>query len=208
MTRLLTVSVLLLVGATGCQTGRDFKLFGYSTRPQFDENIRTVYVPAVKNVVFQTTPNRDLEVEITRAVIREIETRSRMKVVSDRERADTELNCTLADIRKNVVNINQQNLTREAEVLVVMNVVWRDLRDGRVLSNRRPGPTVGVETPQPFDPSLPPVADVPLREKATPAQVTAVGRILPELGESNASANLALANQLAKQIVNMMESGW
>lgn len=208
MTRLLTVSVLLLAGASGCQTGRDFKLLGYSTQPQFDESVRTVYVPAIKKTAFQTTPNRDLEVEITRAVIREIEGRTRMKVVSDRDRADTELTCTLADIRKAVVNINQQNLTREAEVTVVLNVVWRDLRDGRVLSNRRPGPAAAVETPQPFDPSLPPVEDAPRREKAVPAQVTAVGRILPELGESNASANTAVANQLAKQIVNMMEAPW
>jgi hypothetical protein len=195
-----------LVVLGGCQTGRDFTFLGYSTKPLHDESIRTVYVPVFKNVAFQTTPNREMEVDITRAVIREIEQRTRMKVVSDRERADTELLGTLVNIRKGVVNTNQQNLTREAEITATVNVVWRDLRNGCVLSNRRPA--AQPEAVVPFDPSLPPSEPVAVREKAVPAQVMAVGRVLPELGETNATANQSLANQIAKQIVNMMELNW
>ncbi|MBL8868102.1 MAG: hypothetical protein KF873_04570 [Gemmataceae bacterium] len=206
MTARTATVVLVLALAAGCQSGRDFTLFGYSTKPLHDENIRTVYVPVFKNVAFQTTANRELEVDITRAVVREIEQRTRMKVVSDRERADTELLGTLVALRKGVVNQNQQNLTREAELTATVNLVWRDLRDGRVLSNRRsaaqPEPAV------PFDPSLPPAEPVAVPEKAIPAQVVAVGRVVPELGETNATANQSIANQLARQIVNMMESNW
>lgn len=201
-----TTILLLLALAAGCQSGRDFTLLGYSTKPQHDESIRTVYVPVFKNTAFQTTPSRDMEVDITRAVIREIEQRTRMKVVSDRDRADTELLGTLVGIRKNVVNTNQQNLTREAEITATVTIVWRDLRNGCVLSNRRA--SVQPEAPVPFDPSLPPPEVQPQREKAIPAQIVAVGRVVPELGETNATANQAVANQLAKQIVNMMESSW
>ncbi len=197
---------IALALAAGCQSGRDFTFLGYSTKPQHDETIRTVYVPVFKNLAFQTTANRELEVDITRAVIREIEQRTRIKVVSDRERADTELLGTLVNLRKGVVNTNQQNLTREAEITATVNLVWRDLRDGRVLSNRRPA--AAPEAAVPFDPSLPPAEPVAAREKAIPAQVVAVGRVVPELGETNATANQSIANQLARQIVNMMESNW
>lgn len=197
---------LFAFAVPGCQTGRDLKLFGYSTRPQYDENIRTVYVPVFKNVAFQTTPYRDFEVDITKSLIREIEARTRMKVVANRDEADTELLGTLANIKKSVVNINQQVLARETEVTVTAFIVWRDLRDGRILSN--PRPPAGTAEPVPFDPSVTLPEATPERIKASPAQVVAVGRILPELGESSSTANQAIANQLAKQIVNMMESPW
>ena len=206
MTRWTPLALLTLALTVGCQSGRDFTFLGYSTKPQHDESIRTVYVPVMKNIAFQTAPNRELEVDITKAVIREIESRTRMKVVSDRDRADTELLGTLVNIRKGVVNTNQLNLAREAEITATVNVVWRDLRDGRVLSNRRPA--APPDAPVPFDPSLPPPEVVPVKEKASPAQLVAVGRVLPELGEMNAVANQSIANQIAKQIVNMMEAPW
>ena len=192
MTRRSSIGGFLALALVGCQSGRDFTFLGYSTKPQHDESVQTVYVPIFKNIAFQTTPNRELEVDITKAVIREIETRTRMKVVADRDRADSELLGTLVSIRKGVVNTNQQNLTREAEITANLNVVWRDLRDGRVLSNRRPAAV--QDKPVPFDPSLPPPEVAPVREKAIPAQIVAVGRIVPELGESNATANQSLAN--------------
>ncbi|QEL19053.1 LPS assembly lipoprotein LptE [Limnoglobus roseus] len=206
MPRLLTLSLLAVAALSGCQNDRNFKLFGYSTQPQFDEGIRTVYVPVFKNIAFETTPYRDFEVDISKALVREIETRTRMKVVSNRDEADTELLGKLVSIRKGVVNVNQQSLIREAEITTTVDIVWRDLRTGRILSNRRQRPP--VDAPTPFDPSVTLPEPTPEREKAIPAQVVAVGRILPELGESNATANQAIANQLAKQIVNMMESPW
>lgn len=202
----LTFVCLIAMLAAGCQGGGDFNILGYSTRPQYDESIKTVYVPQMKNLAFQTTPNRDLEVDITRAVIREIEAKTRMKVVSDRERADTELTGTLVSIQKVILNTTQQNMTREAEIRVTVNVVWRDLRTGQVLSNRRPANVPDAAIP--FDPSLPPVDAIPLPVKAVPAQIIVAGRVLPELGESNATAGQSVANQVAKQIVHMMEAPW
>ena len=41
-----------------------------------------------------------------------------------------------------------------------------------------------------------------------PVRVTSVGRALPELGESNATAEQMATKRLAKAIVNMMERNW
>lgn len=202
------LAVLLLAAVAGCQSGGNLNLFGYSTAPPYDPDIKTVYVPVFKNAAFQTQPNRELEVDITQAVIREINTRTTMRVTSDRETADTELLGTLLKIDKNPVNRNQQNHVREAEVILTAQVVWLDLRDGRPLSNPRP-PRANVEPPpDPFDPTAPPPAPPRIKEAVRPVQVQGVGRLIPELGETNATANKMAVDRLARQIVNMMEAPW
>ena len=86
----------------------------------YDSNIKTVYVPVFNNRAFQTTPFRGIEVDITRAVVREIGAKTKFKVVSDCDRADTELKGLVVNISKNILNRNQQNLTREAEVVLTV----------------------------------------------------------------------------------------
>ena len=201
--------LLAAVFLTGCQGDGNFKLFGYSTAPPFDPNIKTVYVPVFKNVsVLQTNPYRGLEVEITAEVVRELGRRpGAPRVVDDSEQADTELVGQLVNIQKRMLNQNLQGLARETEVTFTCTVVWRDLRDGRVLSNRRP-PKAGQAPPPAFDPTLPPPPEPPVKEVPQPVTVVASGRILQELGETNASAEKMATTQLAKQIVNMMEAPW
>ena len=202
--------LILAIAATavvGCQSGGNISLFGYSTAAPFDPNIKTVYVPVFKNTAFQTTPNREIEVDLTAAIIREIHSRSTMRVVSDRDAADTELLGTIFNIEKYIYNRNQQNHTRDAEIIITANIVWRDMRTGRVLSNRRPFGTT-AEPAVPFDPSLPPPDPVSVKEIGLPVKVVATGRLIPELGESNATANKSAVDKMAKQIVNMMEVAW
>lgn len=196
----------LAAGLAGCQNGH-LNVLGYTSKPPFDPEIRSVYVPVFKNVALQTSPHRGLEVDITQAVIKEITTRSPMKIVSDIERADTELLGTLLKIEKTQLNRNEMNFVREAEITLTVQVVWRDLRTGKVLSNRRPAKAPEAPIPQ-FDPTLPPPPDAPIKDIPYPASVTAVGRVLPELGETTATADQMAVNNLAKQIVNMMESPW
>jgi len=203
----LLVVAIAAVAVVGCQSGGNVSLFGYSTAPPFDPNIKTVYVPVFKNTAFQTTPNRDVEVDLTVAIIREIHSRSTMRVVSDRDVADTELLGTIYNIEKNIYNRNQQNHVRDAEIIVSANIVWRDMRTGRVLSNRRPFGAAAVPA-VPFDPSLPPPDPVLVKEIALPVKVVATGRLIPELGETNATANKSAVDMMAKQIVNMMEIAW
>lgn len=201
----------LLAGGTsilsGCAWDGHVNILGYTTRPNYDENIRTVYVPIFTNKTFQTTPHRGLEMELTRAVIREIEATTPFKVISDKHRADTELLGTLTSLQKNVQNRTQINEIREGEVAIGVQIVWRDLRTNEVISNppKPQGVLLPTELP-PFD-----LDNTPLPgaiDKAQPVAVYFAARFLPEVGESNASAQTKVCNQVAKQIANMMEKNW
>jgi hypothetical protein len=202
--------------AVGCR-GREFSVFGYRAGAEalYDPNIRTVYVPLFNNRAFQTSPYRGFEVDVTQAVIREIGKTTPFRVTSDFQKADTELLGNVVQITTTILNRNQQNLTREAELTVFVDVVWRDLRDGKILSNPRPAPEPGTAQPglpsdvgMPFDPSRPVAQEVRNPDLPRPVRLVATGRILPELGETNASASKAIHDKLAVQIVSLMEKKW
>jgi hypothetical protein len=201
-----TLLGILPLAAFGCQSGGNFSILGYTTKPPFDAGIRTVHVPVFKNQVVTTTPYRDMEVDLTSAVVKEINTRTPWRVSSDRDAADTELLGTIVRMDKNLVNRNPQNFAREIELTYTVNLVWKDLRTGKVLSN--PKQNRPAEVVQPFDPSLPPPVEEAPPEKAIPVQVVGVGRIIPEVGESAATGQKLAFDKLARQIVNMMETPW
>ena len=201
----------------GCQTTPS--IFGYKlgAGALYDENITSVYVPVFHNRAFQTTPYRGLEVDITQAVIREIGRTTTFKVVSDPSRADTELLGAVVQIQKQIMNRNQQNMVRDGDVVVDVDVVWRDLRTNEILSMPRRGrPLVagpllvpGEAPAPPFDPSIPlppPPGCEP--QVVFPTRITGIGRFVPELGETNASASKRVQDQIAVQIVSMMEKKW
>ncbi|MCU0706342.1 MAG: LPS assembly lipoprotein LptE, partial [Fimbriiglobus sp.] len=144
--------------AIGCRNGGNFSVLGYTTEPPFDPNIRSVYVPTFKLMPVVTTPLRNLDVELTDAVVKELTARKTpIKVVSDPSRADTELIGTILSVTKPVLNRNLQALPLESELVITLDVVWRDLRTGEILSNpkiaKRANPPAEV-----FDPGLQPPA--------------------------------------------------
>lgn len=197
--------VMVLAVLAGCQD-RQFTLLGYRFGSQFDPCIKSVAVPIFRNVSDQTTPYRNLEADLTQAVVREINTRPGMRIVSDPDAADSVLTGTIVAVNKLLLNRNQQNQWRDGEVIISANVIWK-AKDGRILSNRRQ-PTPALPEVPTFDPSLPPPVVVPVEENAVPVAVIANGRLIPELGESNATAQQIAIKQLARQIVNMMEEPW
>jgi lipopolysaccharide assembly LptE-like protein len=171
-------------------------LFGYTFGPLHDEKYRTIFVPVFENRAFQSGPLRELESDLTRALQQEIEQTTSYKVVHDRARADTELLVTIVQTPKNLLNRNQLNEVREAEMILQVEVVWRDVHTGEILS--RPGPGQGA----------PPAAD-PSAEKPIPrVAIQARGRFVPELGESTTTALQRAGKNLAVQIVSLMESRW
>lgn len=210
-------AIVALAAVVGCQNGAP-SILGYrlGAAAMYDTNIKTVYVPMFVNKVFQTTPSRRLEAEITKALVREIGKTTPFKVVSDPTRADTELQGVIVNITKNVLNKNQQNATRQAELVVSVDVVWRDLRDGRILNSPRkvtaPGTGAVVigppPPPVPFDPDVPLPPPAGEDQTVTPTRITATGRIIDELGETNASAQFSVANDIAIRIVALMEKPW
>jgi hypothetical protein len=184
---------LLLPSCTG---DGQICLFGYTSRPNYDTRFKTVYVPIFKNLSFR----RGIEFDLTRAVIREIESKTPYKVVSNASQADTELTGTVVSLNKNVINVNPLNEVREAETVLTVLVAWRDLRTGQILSQPR---KAGELPPQPLN--LPPGAPLPPPPLVT---VQSTGNYIPELGGTLITAQQQNIDRLAIQIVSMMEIGW
>jgi hypothetical protein len=180
-----------------CQEDGHFTLFGYTTKPNYRCDIRTVRVPIFKNVVQGDSITRGIEFSLTEAVVRQVELKTPYKVVGPNESADTELAGTITAYGKNLLNRNQLNEIREAENGLTIELVWRDLRTGEILS-RPPR----ITPPQPLPPGAPPPKDPP------PVTIFAAGDYIPELGQSSTSSRQQAVNKMAVQIVSMMENPW
>lgn len=195
------LTVVLLIAMTGCASDGNFTLLGYTTRPPFDRSVRTVYVPILGNDTFQ----RGIEFEITKQIIREIESRSPYKVVSDRDTADTILEGKVLFRGKGVNNINQLGEVRDVNIGLLVEVRWKDLRTGEVLSVpnglRRPDFIPAAEAPP--DPVN--VVDPIGGGRVGWVKITPSASYIPELGGTTASGLDAVARQVGRQVVNMME---
>jgi hypothetical protein len=176
----------------------NFTLFGYTTRPNYDTGIHTIRVPIFKNVTFR----QGLEFELTKAVVREIEAKTPYKVVSAYCPADTELTGTITNLSKGLINRNQNNEVREAQTVLTVEIVWRDLRTGEILTRPKAGTPGGPPLAPPDAPPGAPPPPVP------PVLVQSLGDFIPELGGSLTTAELENVNKLAVQIVSEMEKPW
>jgi hypothetical protein len=223
--RIASPSLILLAACAfllpSCNWDGNFTVLGYTTKPQYPCDIRTVYVPIFKN----NTYRRGIEFDLTRAVVREIEAKTPYKVVSNCLSADTELSGTIISLNKNVINRDQLNEVREAETTLAVEIVWKDLRTQEILSGRRP-PSVSPSIPNiPLpagapgslladDPSVrppeyaPPGTPIPPPPIPGPVLVQPVASFIPELGESLTTAEKKNVDRLAIHIVSMMESPW
>ena len=226
--RSVSLSLILLAAFAlllpSCNWDGNFTVLGYTTKPQYPDHIHTIYVPIFKNLTLW----RGLEFDLTRAVIREIEAKTPYKVVSSPSCADSQLSGTIISLNKNVINRNQQNEIREAETTLAVEIVWKDLRTGEILSQPRPpatantgiplipAPTGTPGTPVPESPDgtirpleyVPPGAPVGPPVTPPPVLVQSIASFIPELGESITTAQQKNVNRLAIQIVSMMESPW
>lgn len=196
-----------LINLVGCTSDGHVGFLGYTTRPNYDPSIRTVYVPMFQSSLLDTSPYRGLERELTQAMVDAIEARGRFKVVSDPERADTELKGRIVGFNKILTNYNQFNQVRQALQLMSVDVVWIDNRNGRYITNpRRVGDFDGTKDQPAFDDSNVPLPAAP--EKPVAIRVTVSGRMIPEVGESNLSMAQMCNRKMADQVVSMMEENW
>ena len=197
--------VLVLLGglalsAAGCEDGGHFTVLGYTTRPNYDTSICTVRVPIFKNLTMRDSTREGIEFQLTQAVIREIGLKTPYRVVGGNCDADTELTGTITAFTKVPVNRNQLNEVREAETTMTVEVTWRDLRTGEILSLPKARPE-----PIPLLADQPPGAG---QQQQVPVTVSSVASFVPEVGESITTARQKNINQLAVQIVSMMEKPW
>ncbi len=163
--KLLALVVLLAGGSWGC---------GYSLRPPYNAYIHTVYVPVFKTNTFR----RDLNLQLTELVIKEIEKRTPYKVVGTPEGADSTLDGEVTFTDKNLMVENPNNLARQYAALLTVSVKWVDNRPGVVKKDILP--TVFSEQTNGY----------------------------PEIGETALAVFTKVTTKLARDIVNTMEEPW
>jgi hypothetical protein len=121
---------------------------------------------------------RDVEKQLTEAVVKEITLRSPYKVVGQHEKADSLLTGTITFADKNLVVEAPTNLPRELNMTINVAVNWTH------------NPPTEIE------------------DKRIPTIVTETINFVPEVGETTLSATNHVIQSLAKQIVDMMEMPW
>lgn len=152
---------------------------GYTIGNGFHPDVQTVSVPIFENDTFR----RGIEVQLTEAVQQEIQQRTPYRLAKGLE-ADTRLTGRIVQVRKDVLGENKFDDPRELQLGLMIVAKWENLRTGEVLA----------------------VQEVPLSPTAIP--LTTQTQIAPEVGPSLATGNQEALGQLARRIVNMMETPW
>jgi hypothetical protein len=148
--------------------------FGWHFYAPFDTSeVKTVFVQ-FKSQTFR----RDIQTQLTEAVLKEISLRSPYKIVGNPAQADSILSGVISYADKNLVVEAPTNLPRGLNATINVSVTWThnpptDLEKARL-------PTVVAETIN----------------------------FVPEVGETSLSAFNHVIQSIAKQIVDMMEQPW
>jgi hypothetical protein len=169
----LTAIVLSAGALTGCAS------YQFGASALFPTGIRTVHVPVVRNDTFR----HELGVQLTEALVNEIERRTPYKVVSN-PNADTVLQCRLIQERKVVLSEASTDDPRALDAAITVTASWK-ARDGRNLMQNslasQDSDQIG------FSQSM---------------------RFVPEAGQSIDTAHQQAIEQLARRIVSQMENRW
>jgi hypothetical protein len=232
--RILALATAVVLPSCATWDGH-FELLGYSTKPNYDTRFKSIRVPVCKSHTYWTvTPVPGMEMDLTRALVREVQTKTPYRIKQDD--ADTELAVTIVSFQKNILNYTPFNTVREAETVLTVELFWRDLRTGEILTRpaRRLGDpaepdqrqqllaTADSLLPQGSKPVLGPAvptAPIPVvddespidpvtKKKAVPIVMRTTAHFRPELGESITTALQRNIDRMAVQIVSAMEAGW
>ncbi len=147
---------------------------GYSVRAPFSHDVKTVYVPLFRSISFR----REVQLQLTELIVKEIERRTPYKVVGNPEGADTVLDGTINFADKNIMVENPFNYPRQLTATINVSVSW----------NHNP------PTPEDLD--------------RGPTLVSEMVNFVPEIGETSETAFYRANQLVARQIVDMMEAAW
>jgi Lipopolysaccharide-assembly len=161
-----------IVLSVGCAS------YHFGNASLFPPDIHTVYVPMFESASFR----RDLGEQLTEAVSKEIEKRTRFKVVGDPS-ADSVLTGKIVTDTKNPIVREPNNEGRDIETGLVVNVSWADRRGAPIREGQVPVPAEMIT-------------------------VTQTNQLVPEYGASTTTSLQKAMQKLATQIVNMMEVPW
>ena len=106
---------------------------GYKWHSLYREDVQTVAVPTFINRSYY----RGLEIELSKAVIQQMEAHTPYKVVSA-QRADTILEGEIVSVRVNTISKDSRAGIPQDQLLdIVVDFTWKDLKSGRILVSRR-----------------------------------------------------------------------
>jgi hypothetical protein len=145
----------------------------------YPAHIRTVYVPIFESSSFR----RNLGERLSEAVMKEIELKTPYKVVGN-PNADSILSGRIVGETKRLLVEGKSGQPREVQVNLAVQVSWID-RQGDVLRRAEAIP-------------IPPEL----------VDVGASANVIPEVGQSVATAQRQAVSRMAEQIVALMEAPW
>jgi len=170
----LLIGLPLVFVGSGCFN--DDPTLGYTAQSQYRTGIQTVEVPIWTRG--KDVYRRDLEIDLTAALVKRIELDTPYKVTK-KNRADTKLMGSIERITQRVLSFNPDTgQPREKEVTFSVSFKWTDLRTGKVLVKRKD-----------FDVAVVYLPDAPYNENFF-------------LGSQK------LMDKLARRIVETMETDW
>jgi hypothetical protein len=178
LSRSITTMLIGLLLGLVLLTNGGCSIYRFGACSLYRPDIQTVHVPVIQSASFR----RNLGEQLTEMVVKEIETSTPYKVV-DAENADSVLEVRLGSDTKRVVAENGLDEARTIDVNWQVHMTWRDRRGNLI-----------TRTSMPLD-------DVVVG-------ITQNTAMIPESGQSMATAQQQLAQRLATQIVSQMEAGW
>ena len=119
----LALLAAMFLAGTGC---------GYSAKRPFPEKIQTIHVKMFQSREFR----RDLEFELTEALVKRINMDSPYKVAPLRT-ADSVLTGEILEVRNRTIGDDfETQLPRETASSIIVAFRWKDLRNGKILVER------------------------------------------------------------------------
>jgi len=110
------------------------EMSGYSNKSLFPEEMDSVYVKMFDN----RSSRRGVEYELTDALEKCIEAETPYKIISSRDRADTEISGQVVSIGESVLTAERETgRALEKEVLLRAVVNWKNLKTGELLIDNR-----------------------------------------------------------------------
>ena len=197
---------LAYLGLAGCtaESMKDYTVFGYNVGSSARTDIKTVRVPIFRNTTFF----RDIEYDLTQAIIKRIEGTTPYKVVNGN--ADAELVGVIKLGTSHVGIQNELNEARTRDFTLTVEASYVDCRSGQDYFRPVLLQPALPSAPQPASPStdiLSPPPPVPASH-VRPRLFTQSDTYAQELGQSFAVSRQKVIDDLAIAIVNAMEKPW
>ncbi|HEV2295522.1 MAG TPA: LptE family protein [Tepidisphaeraceae bacterium] len=123
--------IVLTLSGCGYRPGGDSE--GYQWQSLYRQDVRTVAVPIFTTRSF----DRGVEFGLSEAVVKQLEATTPYKVVP-RERADTVLEGQVVDVSVSTLSTDPDSAIPQEQMLgLTIDFIWKDLRSGRILVERR-----------------------------------------------------------------------